>query len=320
LTKEMECATIYLGMTNTPLHKMPAASSPSASRSKRHPAWLRVRAPGGPQYIRLTKLLDELHLHTVCQEARCPNIGECFQNRTATFLLLGDVCTRGCRFCAIAKGKPAPLDEEEPERVAQAIARLGLNHAVLTSVNRDDLPDGGAHIFARTVERIRAYLPRCGVEVLIPDFQGDASALRVVLAARPDILNHNLETVPRLYPRVRPRAGYRQSLTLLERAKGWGHPGMLTKSGLMLGLGESEEELLETMADLRAVGCDVLTLGQYLRPTPRHLPVERYYTPQEFVALARKAHDMGFQHVESGPLVRSSYHAHEQSEAARLAA
>lgn len=293
---------------------------PTTHKARKHPSWLRVRAPGGPNYIRLTKMLDELHLHTVCQEARCPNIGECFQNRTATFLLLGDICTRGCRFCAIAKGKPAPLDEDEPERVAQAVARMGLHHAVLTSVNRDDLPDGGAHIFARTVERIRAYLPQCGTEVLIPDFQGDAAALRVVLDARPDILNHNTETVPRLYPRVRPKARYEQSLTLLERAKSYGHAGMLTKSGLMVGVGETRAELVQTMRDLRAVACDVLTLGQYLRPTRHHLPVEQYYTPDEFLSLAETARQLGFQHVEAGPLVRSSYHAHEQSEAARLAA
>ncbi len=306
-------------MTERP-HRMAMGVPTEASRRGRHPSWLRVRAPGGPHYIRLSRLLDELQLHTVCQEARCPNIGECFQNRTATFLLLGDICTRGCRFCAIAKGQPNPLDEEEPERVAQAVARLGLQHAVLTSVNRDDLPDGGAHIFARTVEQIRARLPHCGTEVLIPDFQGSADALRIVLAARPDILNHNTETVPRLYARVRPKAGYRQSLTLLDRAGRWGHPGMLTKSGLMLGVGETEEELLETMADLRSVGCAVLTLGQYLQPTPRHLPVERFYTPGEFVTLAHAGREMGFRHVEAGPLVRSSYHAHEQSQAVVRAA
>lgn len=250
-------------------------------------------------------------LHTVCEEARCPNIGECWGHGTATLLLLGDVCTRACGFCAIATGRPRGLDVDEPERVARTVQTLGLRHAVLTSVTRDDLPDGGASIFAESIRKIRRLSASCAVEVLIPDFRGNWEALRVVMEARPDVLNHNIETVPRLYGRVRPRAAYRRSLELLQRAK---HidPEAITKSGLMVGLGETHEELVAVFEDLRAVGVDVLTVGQYLRPSPGHLPVARYYHPEEFAHLRGEALALGFRRVEAGPLVRSSYHARQQ--------
>jgi len=291
----------------------PTLPVPPAPRPPR-PDWLKVRFPGGPNYLRLRRLMRDLALHTVCEEARCPNIGECWEQGTATFLLLGDICTRACGFCAITTGRPRGLDREEPERVARAVQYLGLRHAVLTSVTRDDLPDGGAAIFAETIERIHALLPDCSVEVLIPDLLGNWAALETIMRARPEILNHNTETVPRLYPRVRPKARYERSLELLERAKLLA-PDRPTKSGLMLGLGETHDELREVFADLRAVGCDILTLGQYLQPTPRHLPVARYVPPEEFAALRAEALAMGFAHVEAGPLVRSSYHAREQVEA-----
>jgi len=275
---------------------------------ERRPEWLKVRAPGGDDYHRVKGLLRTLSLHTVCEEAHCPNIGECFAQGTATFLILGDVCTRGCRFCAVAKGQPLALDREEPERVARAVARLGLRHAVITSVTRDDLPDGGASVFAEVIRKIHNYLPGCSVEVLIPDFQGSAEALRLVLAARPEVLNHNIETVPRLYPQVRPGAIYARSLELLRQAKDLA-PAMRTKSGLMVGLGEDGDEVLATLRDLRTVGCDMVTIGQYLQPSSWHLPVARFYRPEEFVALREAALRLGFAHVESGPLVRSSYHA-----------
>jgi lipoic acid synthetase len=278
------------------------------------PEWLKVRFPGGPNYLRLRRLVRDLELHTVCEEARCPNMGECWEQGTATFMLLGDVCTRACGFCAVTTGRPFALDEQEPGRVADAVARLGLRHAVLTSVTRDDLPDGGAAIFAAAIEQIHARVPDCSVEVLIPDLLGNWDALAVIMRARPEILNHNTETVPRLYRRVRPKAQYERSLELLERAKVLA-PDRPTKSGLMLGLGETRDELLEVFADLRAVGCDILTLGQYLQPTPRHLPIERYVSPDEFAALREDALALGFPHVESGPLVRSSYHAREQVDA-----
>ena len=255
--------------------------------------------------------MRDQELHTICEEALCPNIGECWENRTATFLILGDVCTRNCGFCAVTTGRPTGLDLEEPERLARAVQKIGLRHIVITSVTRDDLPDGGAAIFAATITRLRDYVPDCGVEVLIPDFQGNWDALATVMEARPDILNHNLETVPRLYRRVRPKAVYAQSLELLRRAKALA-PNAVTKSGLMVGLGESREELLQTFRDLRARDVDVLTVGQYLRPTMRHLPIERYVPPEEFAALKVAAQAIGFGHVEAGPLVRSSYHAHEQ--------
>jgi len=276
---------------------------------ERRPEWLKVRAPGGDDYHQVKGLLRTLGLHTVCEEAHCPNIGECFAQGTATFLILGDVCTRGCRFCAVAKGQPLALDREEPERVARAVARLGLRHAVITSVTRDDLPDGGASIFAEVIRKIHAYLPGCSVEVLIPDFQGSLEALRLVLAAGPEVLNHNIETVPRLYAQVRPGAIYARSLELLRRAKDLA-PARRTKSGLMVGLGEDGDEVLATLRDLRTVGCDMVTIGQYLQPSAWHLPVARFYRPEEFAALREAALRLGFAHVESGPLVRSSYHAH----------
>jgi lipoic acid synthetase len=282
------------------------------------PEWLKVRATLGENYRQIRGLLHGLGLHTVCEEALCPNIYECFEARTATFLILGDVCTRRCSFCAIANGRPAGLDREEPQRVARAAKVLGLRHVVVTSVTRDDLPDGGAAIFAETIVKLREFVPDCNVEVLIPDFGGSRSALDRVMAARSDILNHNVETVPRLYRRVRPSARYYRSLELLERAKGI-DASVLTKSGLMVGLGETWDEILAVLADLRRSGCDIATIGQYLRPTnaQRHLPVERYYTPAEFQRLKEEALALGFRAVESGPLVRSSYHARDQVEALR---
>ena len=288
----------------------PLSSDAPAPRGNR-PSWLKVRFPQGPNYQELRGLMRDQELHTICEEALCPNIGECWENRTATFLILGDVCTRNCGFCAVTTGRPTGLDLEEPERLARAVQKIGLRHIVITSVTRDDLADGGAAIFAATIARLRDYVPDCGVEVLIPDFRGNWDALATVMEARPDILNHNMETVPRLYRRVRPKAVYGQSLELLRRAKQVA-PDIVTKSGLMVGLGESREELLQTFGDLRAQDVDVLTVGQYLRPTMQHLPIERYVPPEEFAELKVAAQAMGFGHVESGPLVRSSYHAHEQ--------
>jgi lipoyl synthase len=285
----------------------PDAPAPRGNR----PPWLKVRFPQGPNYQDLRELMREQNLHTICQEALCPNIGECWENRTATFLILGDVCTRNCGFCAVTTGRPTGLDLEEPERLARAVQKIGLRHIVITSVTRDDLPDGGSSIYAATIARLREYVPGCGIEVLIPDFMGNWGALATVMDARPDILNHNMETVPRLYRRVRPKAIYEQSLELLGRAKELA-PGVVTKSGLMVGLGESRDELLETFGNLRARDVDVLTVGQYMRPTMQHLPIERYVPPEEFGELKRAALAMGFGHVEAGPLVRSSYHAHEQ--------
>jgi len=273
------------------------------------PAWIRARAPQGPGYERLRGLMRGLELHTVCEEAHCPNLGECWSRGTATFMILGDVCTRACGFCAVRTGLPErPPEEDEPRRVADAVSRMGLRHAVITSVNRDDQADGGAGIFAATIREIRARVSDCAVEVLIPDFKGSASALRIVLDARPDVLNHNTETVPRLYRKVRPGASFSRSLELLRRAK---EAGLLTKSGIMVGLGESGVEIEETIAAIRGAGTDVLTVGQYLRPSPQHLEVKRYYTPEEFEQLRELALGMGYAHVESGPLVRSSYHAEE---------
>ena len=280
-----------------------------AARPKR-PPWLKARAPMGANYQELKELMRGLGLHTVCEEAHCPNIGECWNFRTATFLLLGDICTRGCRYCAIGKGKPNSLDEDEPKRVANAVATLGLRHAVLTSVNRDDLPDGGAHIFAASIRKIREYIPGCNVEVLIPDFMGDEDALRMVLEARPDVLNHNIETVRRIFRRFRPKATYDQSLELLRRARAF-DPSLRTKSGMMVGASETIEEVLEVMDDLRAVDVEVMTIGQYLPPSSDFWPLDRYYTPEEFAFLKQEGLKRGFKHVESGPLVRSSYHAHE---------
>ncbi|MDR7416651.1 MAG: lipoyl synthase [Armatimonadota bacterium] len=275
------------------------------------PPWLKARLPGGPNYQELVGIMRNLRLHTVCEEARCPNIGDCWERRTATFLILGNVCTRNCAYCAIAHGLPSEVDLQEPERVARAVQAMGLRHAVITSVDRDDLRDGGAGIFAATIRKIRAYLPTCTVEVLIPDFKGDPDALRTVLDAGPDILNHNIETVRRIFRLVRTGGNYDRSLELLRRVKAWGYP-CLTKSGLMVGLGETFEEVLETMRDLRAVGCDILTVGQYLSPGEGYWPVHRYVPPEEFAELKRIGLEMGFRHVESGPLVRSSYHADEQ--------
>lgn len=275
------------------------------------PPWLRVRLPAGGAYREVNSLLDNLGLHTVCEEAQCPNKGECFHSGTATFLILGNVCTRRCRFCAVAKGTPQPLDWGEPERVARAVEALGLKYAVVTSVTRDDVPDGGAAVFAETIRAIRRRVPSCKVEVLVPDFQGSDAALQAVIDAGPDVLNHNLETVPRLYAVARPGADYDRSLRLLRRAREMA-PGLLTKTGLMLGLGETLDEVRAVMADLVRIGCDLLTLGQYLQPSRAHLPVERWVPPAEFTALAREGMDMGLKHVEAGPLVRSSYHAHEQ--------
>jgi len=264
--------------------------------------------PAGPGFLETRALVKELGLHTVCEEARCPNLGECWGHKTATFMLLGDTCTRNCGFCAVTHGRPLTIDPDEPDRVARAVARLGLRHVVVTSVNRDDLPDGGAAHFAATAKAIKTLVPATRVEVLVPDFQGDQNAVRTVVESPIDILNHNLETVPRLYKRVRPGARYQRSLGLLAAARKV-RPGCLTKAGLMLGLGESHDELRQVFGDLRAVDCDILTLGQYLRPSPAHLPVERYVPPEEFAALREQALATGFRHVESGPLVRSSYHA-----------
>ncbi|MGH2449946.1 MAG: lipoyl synthase [Candidatus Limnocylindria bacterium] len=272
------------------------------------PEWLKVRLPMGPQVEELRRLMRSKELHTVCEEAHCPNMAECWGAGTATFMILGDTCTRSCGFCAVKTGRPGAVDLDEPRRVADAVARMGLGHAVVTSVNRDELPDGGASLFAETVREIRRRSPGTTVEVLIPDFRGVVEALDAVLEARPEILNHNTETVPRLYPRVRPQAQYARSLAVLRHTK-TAAPDLVCKSGIMVGLGERREEVLATMRDIRAQGTDILTIGQYLRPSPVHLPIERYWTPDEFVELRDAGMAMGYVHVESGPLVRSSYHA-----------
>lgn len=285
---------------------------------RRHPDWIKVRAPTSPEYFRTKALLAELRLHTVCQEACCPNIGECFSHRTATFMLMGDVCTRNCPYCAVAHGKVRPLDPDEPRRIAEAVARLGLDHVVVTSVDRDDLPDGGASHFAATAGAIQRLRPATRVEVLVPDFKGSYPAVETVVGAPVAIFNHNIETVPSLYRKARPGGNYQRSLDLLAHAKSFGKTfskadgrALLTKAGIMLGLGEEPDEVETVLRDLRAAGCDILTLGQYLRPSRDHLPVERYVTPAEFAELKSGAMAMGFRHVESGPLVRSSYHAWE---------
>jgi lipoyl synthase len=290
-----------------PAHKPPAPK----------PEWLRGRAPVGENFHSLKQLARSLQLNTVCESARCPNIGECWQAKTATFLLLGNICTRHCGFCAVPKGRPAPIDFDEPRRVAQAVAELGLEFAVLTSVDRDDDLLGGARAFALVIEEIRRQAPGCGVEVLVPDFQGSPEAIRTVVEARPDVLNHNTETVPRLYRVARPGARYERSLELLRYAKEL-NPAGLTKSGVMAGLGEETAELLQVFRDLAAVHCDILTIGQYLRPSRNHLPMARLYTPREFAALRAEALKMSFRHVESGPLVRSSYHARQQTASIRI--
>lgn len=285
------------------IKEIPAESS----SPERRPEWLKAKIPGGENYARLKNLIDTQRLHTVCEEARCPNMGECWNSGTATFMILGDICTRSCGFCAVKTGRPDyGLDWDEPRRVAESVQRMRLEHAVITSVNRDERNDGGAPIFAETIRLIRELVPGCSVEVLIPDFKGSEDALSIVLNARPDILNHNLETVPRLYKTVRPQANYDQSLEVISRSKKW---GMKTKTGLMLGIGEKTDEVLEVMKDACASGCDILTLGQYLQPTKEHLPIDRYVHPDEFLMLKEEGLSMGFRHIESGPLVRSSYHA-----------
>ena len=282
----------------------------SAEPVPQRPPWIKARAPIGEGYERLQALMRGLSLHTVCEEARCPNIGDCWNRGTATFMILGDVCTRACGFCAVKTGLPRlPPDPLEPLRVADAVARMGLRHAVITSVNRDDQKDGGAGVFAACIREIRARVPGCAVEVLVPDFKGDSAAIAAVIEARPDILNHNTETVPRLYRRVRPGARFERSLALLRQGV---EAGLLTKSGIMVGLGEEWDEVEETMRAIRETGTHILTVGQYLRPSPEHLPLRRYYTPEEFARLRELGMAMGYRHVESGPLVRSSYHAEEQ--------
>jgi lipoic acid synthetase len=278
------------------------------------PEWLKVRAPGSPTYLRLKGLMRDQGLHTVCEEAHCPNIGECWHHGTATFMILGDVCTRACPYCAVAHGKPPTLDLGEPVRVADAVANLDLQYVVITSVDRDDLDDGGAGIFAETIRQVRNRRSACRVEVLIPDFQGDEQALRTVLDAGPDVLNHNTETVPRLYRTARPGGRYARTLELLDRARRY-TPHIPTKSGVMVGLGEEWPEVIDTLADLHAAGVGIITIGQYLSPSAGHLPVARYYHPDEFEMLRVTAINMGFGHVECGPLVRSSYHAHKQADA-----
>jgi lipoyl synthase len=275
----------------------------------RLPSWFKVVAKTGPDYLDIKQTMDRLELHTICEEARCPNRWECWNARTATFLILGDICTRRCHYCSVATGRPLEVDHEEPRRVAEAVQALALRHAVITSVNRDELADGGAAIFAETIKQTRRLSPDCTIEVLIPDFEGNKAALATVCAEKPEILNHNIETVRRLFPAIRPQGKYPRSIELLDKAK---QQGMTTKSGLILGMGETMDEAREVMCDLRAVSCDILTIGQYLQPTREHLPVARFYEPSEFAALKEEGLAMGFSHVESGPLVRSSYHAEQQ--------
>ncbi len=288
----------------TPMREANVEKGPEAGR--RRPAWLKVRVPGGEQYSTIKNLIGQQRLHTVCEEARCPNMGECWSAGTATFMILGDTCTRSCGFCAVKTGRPGDLDWDEPRRVADAVKKMGLQHTVITSVNRDERKDGGAPIFAESIRLIREQVPGCKIEVLIPDFKGSEEALNIVLDAKPDVLNHNVETVPRMYRIVRPQAKYKQSLELLHRAK---RRGFLTKSGVMVGIGENQDEVLQVMRDMREVACDIITIGQYLQPTKNHLPIERYVHPDEFSMYRTEGYKMGFKHVESGPLVRSSYHA-----------
>jgi lipoyl synthase len=296
-----------------------AARRPGAvlapEQAVRKPNWLKVKAPGGAGYVEVRRLMRELKLHTVCEEARCPNVGECWDHRAATFLIMGDVCTRNCAYCAVAHGAPLPLDPEEPRRLAEAVQAMALRHVVVTSVDRDDVADGGAAHYAAVVREIRLRMAETTVELLIPDFKGNADALRTVVAARPEILNHNLETVPRLYRMARPGGRYPRALELLARAKRL-DPFQVTKSGIMVGLGETWDEAVAALRDLRAVGTDLVTIGQYLRPSASHMPVARFYSPDEFAELRRIGGELGFRHTESGPLVRSSYHAWEQAERA----
>lgn len=305
----MEKRTIDLLDPNAYHKATPTATLPR----ERRPDWLKVRLPNDPNYFELKKIMRNRGLHTVCEEANCPNITECWSHRTATFLILGKICTRACGYCDVTSGRPEPLNLDEPREVAEATKAMGLQHVVITSVNRDDVEDGGAYIYAETVRRIREEVPECRIELLVPDFVGRWEFLKVVMDTQPEILNHNTETVPRLYRRVRHKARYPRSLELLKQAKEMGrHYDVVTKTGIMVGLGETKEELIEVMKDLRAVECDVLTLGQYMRPSIKHLAVDRYYTPAEFADLKEIALGFGFKYVESGPLVRSSYHAHEQ--------
>ena len=307
----MALPLVQLSRTPNP----PRASNALEIVQARKPAWLKVKAPGGPNYVRLKQLMRTLDLHTVCEEARCPNIGECWDHQAATFMILGDVCTRNCAYCAVSHGTPTVFDPLEPVRLAQAVEAMGLQHVVITSVDRDDLPNGGAEAFAGCVTEIRQRLPETSVEVLIPDFKGSDTALRIVVDSRPAILNHNLETVERLYPLVRPGGRYPRALTLLARARAM-RPDGFTKSGIILGMGEEWDELLVAMRDLRDHGVRILTLGQYLRPSAGHLPVSRFYTPEEFAELGAAGRSMGFEHVQSSPLTRSSYHAWDQARAA----
>ena len=286
---------------------------------RRLPPWLKVRAPGGPNYIELREMLRGGQLNTVCEEAHCPNIGSCWERGTATFMVLGDICTRACAYCAVTSGVPKPPDLQEPARLAETIERMGLKYAVITSVDRDDLPDGGAFIFAQCIRQVRKRTPKCKVEVLIPDFRGDWDALACVMDAAPETLNHNIETVRRVFHRVRPKGDYDMSLELLSRAKAL-DPGAVTKSGMMVGLGETWDEIIDTMRDLRSVDCELLTIGQYLRPSEKHIALARWYTPEEFEELRQEGEALGFRHVASGPLVRSSYRADEQHEAATRSA
>jgi lipoic acid synthetase len=292
-----------------------SGSNPEKSRQRatssrpRLPFWFKVKATTGPDYLDIKQTMERLKLHTICEEARCPNVWECWNARTATFLILGDICTRRCHYCSVTTGRPLALDREEPLRVAEAIQALGLRHAVITSVNRDELEDGGAAIFAETISQTRRLSPDCTIEVLIPDFEGNEAALATVCAEKPEILNHNIETVRRLFPAIRPQGKYQRSIELLDRAK---QLGMTTKSGLILGMGETIDEAREVMQALRAVDCDIMTIGQYLQPTREHLPVARFYHPDEFAALKEEGRAIGFTHVEAGPLVRSSYHAEQQ--------
>ncbi|MDR0266914.1 lipoyl synthase [Paenibacillus sp.] len=290
-------------------------SLPKQTVKEPKPDWIRIKLTTGDNYQEIKSMMRSKTLHTVCEEARCPNIYECWANRTATFMILGDICTRACRFCAVNTGKPTELDLLEPDRVAEAAENMGLNHCVITSVARDDLSDGGASIFAETIKAVRKRLPLCSVEVLIPDFMGNWDALKVVMDAKPDILNHNIETVERMSNRVRAKAKYERSLELLKQAKEM-QPNIPTKSSIMLGVGEEWDEILQAMDDLRAIDCDIMTIGQYLQPSPQHLNVVKYYTPDEFAILKEEGMKRGFSHVESGPLVRSSYHAHEQVKSA----
>jgi lipoyl synthase len=305
-------------MSFVPIHDIRSAprspshdvSLASEERKGRLPPWFKVKIRRGPDYKDIRSTMDRLGLHTICEEARCPNVWECWNARTATFLILGDICTRRCHYCAVTTGRPLALDREEPWRVAQAVQALGLRHVVITSVNRDELEDGGAEVFAETIRQIRHVLATCTIEILIPDFEGNAGALEAVVKERPEILNHNIETVRRLFPSIRPQGKYDRSLELLDRAK---RLGARTKSGLIVGMGETVDEVLEVMHDLRAAACDIMTIGQYLQPTTQHLPVNRFYHPDEFAALKEQGMALGFSHVESGPLVRSSYHAAEQA-------